>query len=121
MHHISEVKGMDLGADCFCRRRSHGIYESQLQKSGKRSAARLGVSKRGGKGKEALQLCRSDLIGWLDASCSRLRFGSFQVAEFEPEVILLAVGWYLCFSLSYRDVEELLVERGLSVDHVSFL
>ena len=30
----------------------------------------------------------------------------------------MAVGWYLRFSLSYRDVEELLAERGLSVDHV---
>jgi transposase-like protein len=34
-------------------------------------------------------------------------------------MILLAVGWYLRFSLSYRDVEELLAERGLSVDHVT--
>jgi IS6 family transposase len=34
-------------------------------------------------------------------------------------VILLAVGWYLRFSLSYRDVEELLVERGLHADHVT--
>jgi hypothetical protein len=34
-------------------------------------------------------------------------------------VILLAVGWYLRFSLSYRDVEELLAERGLWVDHVT--
>ena len=33
--------------------------------------------------------------------------------QFEPEVILLAVGLYLRFSLSYRDVEELLAERGL--------
>jgi len=33
-------------------------------------------------------------------------------------VILLAVGWYLRFSLSYREVEELLAERGLWVDHV---
>ncbi len=39
--------------------------------------------------------------------------------QFEPEVILLAVGWYLRFSLSYRDVEELLAERGLLVDHVT--
>ena len=31
----------------------------------------------------------------------------------------MAVGWYLRFSLSYRDVEELLAERGLSVDHVT--
>jgi IS6 family transposase len=31
----------------------------------------------------------------------------------------MAVGRYLRFSLSYRDVEELLAERGLSVDHVT--
>ena|ERR1700712_4686410 len=31
----------------------------------------------------------------------------------------MAVGWYLRFSLSYRDVEELLIERGLDTDHVT--
>jgi transposase, IS6 family len=31
----------------------------------------------------------------------------------------MAVSWYLRFSLSYRDVEELLVERGLDTDHVT--
>ena len=45
--------------------------------------------------------------------------GLFKWRQFEPEMILLAVGWYLRFSLSYRDVEELLAERGLSVDHVT--
>ena len=45
--------------------------------------------------------------------------GLFKGRQFEPEVILLAIGWYLRFSLSYRDVEELLAERGLSVDHVT--
>ena len=42
--------------------------------------------------------------------------GLFKWRQFEPEVILLAVGWYLRFSLSYRDVEELLAERGLRAD-----
>jgi|SRR6516164_9239990 transposase-like protein len=37
--------------------------------------------------------------------------GLFKWRQFEPEMILLAVGWYLRFSLSYRDVEELLAER----------
>ena len=32
---------------------------------------------------------------------------------------MLAVRWYLRYGLSYRDVEELLVERGVQVDHVS--
>jgi IS6 family transposase len=45
--------------------------------------------------------------------------GLFKWRQFEPEVILLAVGWYLRFSPSYRDVEELLAERGLHVDHVT--
>ena len=45
--------------------------------------------------------------------------GLFKWRQFEPEVILLAVGWYLRFSLSYRDVEELLAERGLRADPVT--
>src|SRR5215471_14091616 len=45
--------------------------------------------------------------------------GLFKWRQFEPEVILLAVRWYLRFSLSYRDVEELLGERGLHADHVT--
>jgi transposase-like protein len=39
--------------------------------------------------------------------------------RFPPEVIALAVRWYLRFGLSFRDVEELLAERGIEVDHVS--
>jgi IS6 family transposase len=38
---------------------------------------------------------------------------------FPPHVIVLAVRWYLRFALSYRDVEELLAERGVQVDHVT--
>ena len=45
--------------------------------------------------------------------------GLFKWRQFELEVILLAVGWYLRFSLSYREVEELLAERGLRADHVT--
>jgi transposase-like protein len=38
---------------------------------------------------------------------------------FPPDVIVLAVRWYLRFGLSFRDVEELLAERGVEVDHVT--
>jgi transposase-like protein len=34
-------------------------------------------------------------------------------------VISVAVRWYLRYGLSYRDVEELLAERGVTVDHVT--
>lgn len=39
--------------------------------------------------------------------------------RFSPKVIMVAVRWCLRFDLFYRDVEELLVERGVEVDHVS--
>jgi transposase-like protein len=39
--------------------------------------------------------------------------------RFPPEAISLAVRWYLRYGLSYRDVEELLAERGITVDHVT--
>jgi IS6 family transposase len=39
--------------------------------------------------------------------------------RFPPEIIVLAVRWYLRYGLSYRDVEELLAERGIEVDHVT--
>jgi transposase-like protein len=38
---------------------------------------------------------------------------------FPPDIIVLAVRWYLRFNLPYRDVEELLAERGVEVDHVT--
>ena len=55
-------------------------------------------------------------------SCRRpvvVERSAFAGYRFPPEVILLAVRWYLRFSLSYRDVEELLAERGVEVDHVT--
>jgi transposase-like protein len=50
------------------------------------------------------------------APVPRSDFAGFR---FPPDVIILAVRWYLRFGLSYRDVEELLTERGIEVDHVT--
>jgi hypothetical protein len=44
---------------------------------------------------------------------------SFAGFRFPPDVITLAVRWYLRYGLSYRDVEELLSERGVVVNHVT--
>jgi transposase, IS6 family len=49
-------------------------------------------------------------------SASRSGFAGFR---FPPDVIMIAVRWYLRYALSYRDVEELLAERGIQVDHVT--
>jgi len=41
----------------------------------------------------------------------------FKWRHFKKDIILMAVRWYLAYSLSYRDIEELMAERGVSVDH----
>jgi transposase, IS6 family len=67
------------------------------------------------------------LLRWLipgareTGAVMRLRSGSSAPAgyRFPREVIAIAVRWYLRYGLSYRDVEELLAERGITVDHVT--
>lgn len=41
----------------------------------------------------------------------------FKGSHFESEIILLCVRWYLAYPLSYRNLEEMMDERGVSVDH----
>ena len=48
-----------------------------------------------------------------------IRPAIFKWRQSEPAIILCAVRWYLRYSLSYRDVEELLEERGLETDHTT--
>jgi transposase-like protein len=50
------------------------------------------------------------------APVPRSAFAGFR---FPSDVIVVAVRWYLRYALSYRDVEELLAERGVEVDHVT--
>jgi len=48
-----------------------------------------------------------------------IQSSAFVGFRFPPEIIVLAVRWYLRYGLSYREVEELLGERGIEVDHVT--
>jgi IS6 family transposase len=41
----------------------------------------------------------------------------FKWRHYEAEIILTCVRWYLRYALSYRDLAEMMTERGLSVDH----
>jgi transposase-like protein len=43
----------------------------------------------------------------------------FKWRHSEPTIILLCVRWYCRYQLSYRDVEEMMRERGLEVDHTT--
>ncbi len=42
---------------------------------------------------------------------------SFSGRHFEKDVMLQSIRWYLTYALSYRDIEELMKERGFHVDH----
>src|SRR5688500_19008932 len=44
----------------------------------------------------------------------------FKGRQFTAEVILWAVRWYLMFPISYRDLELMLQDRGVAVDHTTF-
>ena len=50
---------------------------------------------------------------------SRARPAPFRGRHFADVIIILCVRWYLRYSLSYRDLEEIMAERGLPVDHVT--
>ena len=63
---------------------------------------------------EAAQVKRRHLIRPVQPPKS-----AFAGFRFPPDVILIAVRWYLRYGLSYRDLEELLAERGIEVDHVT--
>src|SRR3954451_9725731 len=41
----------------------------------------------------------------------------FRGRHFHDEMIVLCVRWYLRYPLSYRDLEEMMAERGVTVDH----
>src|SRR3546814_11810209 len=49
---------------------------------------------------------------WTDGTMT-----DFKWCHFQGDVILSAVRWYCRYPISYRDLEELLAERGISVDH----
>ncbi len=50
---------------------------------------------------------------WVD----RMAAISFKGRHFRREMILQSVRWYLAYALSYRDLEEMMQERGFDVDH----
>ncbi len=43
----------------------------------------------------------------------------FKWRHYEPEIILLCMRWYLTYPLSYRQVAEMVNERGLDVHHTT--
>jgi transposase-like protein len=50
---------------------------------------------------------------------SRTQSAPFRGSHFDDVIIILCVRWYLRYSLSYRDLKEMMAERGVAVDHVT--
>jgi IS6 family transposase len=46
---------------------------------------------------------------------------SFKWKHYEGEIILLNVRWYLKYPLSYRNLKEIMIERGIQVDHSTIM
>jgi transposase-like protein len=46
---------------------------------------------------------------------------AFKWKHFAGEIILLNVRWYLKYELSYKDLEEIMAERGVIVDHTTIM
>ena len=49
------------------------------------------------------------------------RMNHFKGRHFQKDIILVAVGYYFRFSLSYRDIVELLRDRGITVHHTTVM
>ena len=45
----------------------------------------------------------------------------FKWKHYEGEIILLNVRWYLKYSLSFRNLKEMMEERGVKVDHTTIM
>ncbi len=43
----------------------------------------------------------------------------FKGKQFQKDVIIVAVGYYLRYNMSYRDVQEILYNRGINVSHTT--
>ena len=43
----------------------------------------------------------------------------FKGKQFQKDVIIISVGYYLRYNLSYRDVQEMLYDRGINVSHTT--
>ncbi len=45
----------------------------------------------------------------------------FKGKQFQQDVIIVAVGYYLRYNLSYREVQEILYDRGINVSHTTII
>ena len=72
----------------------------------------------------SIRLCCKESCGRIGFATTSYRREDFMEnplkwRHYESEIILLCVRWYLRYTLSYRDLEEMMSERGLSIVHTT--
>src|ERR1700758_5165730 len=63
------------------------------------------------------QPCRGMIVA--DLATGRSTMVEFKGSHFEREIILWGVRWYVAYPISYRQLEEMMQERGVAVDHAT--
>jgi IS6 family transposase len=58
---------------------------------------------------------------WDGATILETKMDLFKWKQYESAIILLTVRWYLKYSLSYRDLVEMMSERGLRISHTTIM
>jgi transposase-like protein len=48
---------------------------------------------------------------------SKEKIMNFKWCHFQSDIVLICTRWYLAYPLSYRNIEEMMLERGIEVDH----
>jgi hypothetical protein len=62
-----------------------------------------------------------DRVNKKEIKSSNMLSNSFKWKHFVGEIILLNVRWYLRYPLSYRNLKEMMIERGIQVDHSTIM
>ena len=96
----------------YSRRREKVFGKGRCQPLDRNAKARITVYARAGSVANAADFRRAG--GWLGGDGT---LSDFKGRHFEGVIVLWAVRWYCRYGISYRDLEQMMGERGVNVDH----
>ena len=71
--------------------------------------------------KKSIKFGHTDIINLRKDVISMKKQNLFKWKHYQPDVIILTVRWYLRYSLSFRDLVEMMKERGISISHTTIM
>jgi IS6 family transposase len=63
----------------------------------------------------------NEVMGWMEQLALETQLDIFKWKQYESAIILLTVRWYLKYSLSYRDIVEMMSDRGIRISHTTIM